>query len=124
MKTHPASLSAYLAGDLSTHDVAAVEEHLLECDTCWREVQLARVGARTAAASAESCPPELRLRVLELLVDASSREGREAPRRPDRRWLIGVAASVVVAAAVGTGAFVATRPDPLPRCRWQHRPPR
>lgn len=114
MTTHPASVAAYLAGDLTTRDVAAVEEHLIDCDPCWREVQLARLGARTAASSAEACPPELRLRVAELMADASSREGRDAPRRRDRRRLLGLAASVVAAAAVGTGTFVASRPAPAP----------
>ena len=109
---HPTPpLGAYLAGDLPADERALVENHLVDCDACWQEVQLARDGAAAAALAAETCPPELRLRIDGMLADALAREGRR-PRPVDHRWIVGgVAASAVVALTV-TGAYLATRPTP------------
>lgn len=50
----------YLAGELGRRARRWFERHLLECEDCWREVALARLGRRAAEELREMAPAGLR----------------------------------------------------------------
>jgi hypothetical protein len=52
--------SLYLAGELGRRTRRWFERHLLECEDCWREVTLGRLGRRLAEELREIAPPRLR----------------------------------------------------------------
>ncbi len=52
--------AAYLGGGLRPRAARAFERHLLDCEKCWREVDLGRAGRRLAESAREAAPPELR----------------------------------------------------------------
>lgn len=85
---------AYLNGDLRRATRRAFEEHLLECDDCWREVVRGRRGRVIAESARELAPHHLRESVrarVELLPVARHR----------RRWVwIPAAAAVVIGSVV------------------------
>ena len=47
-------LTAFLAGDLDSAEARQWDEHLLECERCWRAVREDRAGRR--AAQVLGCP--------------------------------------------------------------------
>jgi anti-sigma factor RsiW len=53
-------VAAYVSGELSPRDLHDFEAHLLECEECWREVQLNREGRRLAERAREAAPARLR----------------------------------------------------------------
>lgn len=53
----------YVSGDLSTRARRWFEQHLLDCEDCWREVVLGRRGRRAAEDAREPVPVGLRDRV-------------------------------------------------------------
>jgi anti-sigma factor RsiW len=52
--------SLYLAGELGRRTRRWFERHLLECEDCWREVTLGRLGRRLAEELREIAPSKLR----------------------------------------------------------------
>jgi Putative zinc-finger len=85
--------AAYLAGLLSGARRRMFERHIVECEDCWREVDLGREGRSVAESGRELAPQSLRERVR-----AAVETMAPSPRRP--RWVFGVAAITLVAAAV------------------------
>jgi hypothetical protein len=59
---HQPELNAalYLAGELGRRTRRWFERHLLECEDCWREVTLGRLGRRLAEELREIAPAKLR----------------------------------------------------------------
>jgi hypothetical protein len=54
----------YVSGELPRRVLRWFEQHLLECEDCWREVWLGRLGRRVAAYGREAATPRLRERVV------------------------------------------------------------
>jgi hypothetical protein len=97
-------ITAFLAGDLSEEEGRAFDQHLLECESCWREVQADRMGRLAVERLQETAPAGLRDRVslAVSLADSPVGTGRWRSRsgtvgRHRARSLI---AAVVVALAV------------------------
>lgn len=117
MNQQPWPLAEYLAGELGPEEHAAVDDHLVECDDCWREVQLARLGQSAAARTAQVTPDDVRRRVIHAVRDGNSPPGHHshlgwtAPSaRPHRRVrvLLTAVAAVLAFAVVGFGAGLTT----------------
>jgi anti-sigma factor RsiW len=53
----------YVSGELSRRAARWFEAHLLNCEDCWREVLLGRLGRRIAEEAREQVPAGLRDRV-------------------------------------------------------------
>jgi hypothetical protein len=53
----------YVSGELGRAAVRWLEAHLLDCEDCWREVLLGRVGRAVAEDAREAVPVGLRDRV-------------------------------------------------------------
>jgi hypothetical protein len=87
--------AAYLAGLLSGARRRMFERHMVECEDCWREVDLGRKGRSVAESGRELAPQSLRERVR-----AAVETMTPSPRRP--RWVLGTGAIMLVAAAVAT----------------------
>jgi DNA-directed RNA polymerase specialized sigma24 family protein len=60
---HDRLLGAFLAGDLDLAAARQQDEHLLECEQCWRAVQEDREGRRAAELLRQPAPPGLTDRV-------------------------------------------------------------
>jgi anti-sigma factor RsiW len=104
-------LAAYLAGELDPDAARAIDEHLLECETCWQAVCAARLGRRAAERLRQPAPTGLADRI-RLAIDVST---RPKPRRFRRRWAVLATAACALVAAVTAGLLVpghATRHDP------------
>lgn len=71
----------YVSGELSRRAKRWFEAHLLNCEDCWREVLLGRVGRRIAEESREYASPDLRDRV-RARVELSSEAGPPMPSDP------------------------------------------
>jgi hypothetical protein len=56
-------LAGFLAGELDPVDARRWDEHLLECERCWRAVREDRVGRRAAQLLRQPAPPGLADRV-------------------------------------------------------------
>ena len=63
MDGHDRLLAAFLAGDLDPAGARRWDEHLLECERCWRAVREDRAGRRAAQVLREPAPPGLADRV-------------------------------------------------------------
>ena len=55
--------AAFLAGDMSRRRRRAFEDHIVDCEDCWREVDLGRRGRALAESGRELSPQLLRERV-------------------------------------------------------------
>lgn len=100
MKHEPElNAAAYLAGELDRGDRVAFEEHLLECEECWAEVEAGRRGMLAAEQARELAPMHLRARIRESLAQA---ESPRPPRRSLRLW----AAAASLVAIIGISAAV------------------
>ena len=95
MDSHDRLLAAFLAGDLDPAEARRWDEHLLECERCWRAVREDRAGRQAAQVLRQPAPPGL----------------------ADR-----VAFAVEVAATARTAAQ--RQPCPPARSRWRGRPVR
>ena len=76
---HDRLLGAFLAGALDPAAVRQWDEHLLECDQCWRAVQEDRGGRRAAELLRQPAPPLLADRVAFAVEVAAA--GRAAAQR-------------------------------------------
>ena len=97
--------AAYLAGELSEDERKSFEQHLLECDDCWTDVDEARRGQAAVETLRELAPLHLRAAVR-----------RSSPLQPSaqrHRIMLAVAAAVALVAGIGAGIVLARRPaDP------------
>jgi hypothetical protein len=90
--------AAFLGGAMSRRRRREFEQHVLECDDCWREVDEGRRGRSLAESGRELAPQFLRERVRATVGSISP------PRRRIWAALAGVAALVVI--AIAAGAFL------------------
>lgn len=102
--THDTELTsaAYLAGELSEDERKDYEQHLLECDDCWTDVDEARRGLAAVESLRELAPSHLRAAVRRRSpLETSPRKHRVA---------LAVAAGVALVAGTGAGLVLARRP--------------
>jgi hypothetical protein len=131
-------LAAFLAGELSLADAPRWDEHLLECEQCWRAVREDRAGRQAAPLLRQPAPPGLADRV-RFAVELAAAEtiALRPPRHvmwPRWRWLaaagaLAVAMVVTVALLVPGGretvsmpaavAAVARYAETIPAARYQ-----
>ncbi|MFN2526850.1 MAG: anti-sigma factor [Actinomycetota bacterium] len=98
---------AYLGGAMSHRRRNAFEAHMLECEDCWREVELGREGRALAESAREVAPQRLRE-----FVRASVATVSPSPRRWG--WKLGLGLAITAAVLVPL-IWVAVRPEPQPR---------
>ncbi len=98
--------AAYLSGSMSRRLRKGFEDHILECEDCWSEVEVGRRGRSLAEEGRELAPQRLRERV---------RMSVEAMPAPRRRWrglaLGGAVVAVALAAIVATIDWRLERPE-------------
>jgi hypothetical protein len=115
---HDRLLKEFLAGDLGSAEAQRWDEHLLDCERCWRAVREDRAGRQAAQLLRQPSPPGLADRVafaVEVAAAARTgaprqsrlpartrRRGRHGRRLPSRRlgWRLVGAATFAVAAAI------------------------
>jgi anti-sigma factor RsiW len=104
---HHRLLTAFLAGELNPADARRWDEHLLECERCWRAVREDRAGRHAAQMLRQPPPPGLTDRVrfaVELAAAGTIAQQQHRHRmRLRRRWL---AAAGALAAAVAVTVAV------------------
>ena len=108
--------AAYVGGVMAPEERERFEEHLLSCETCWREVRLDREGRRLAESARESAPDELRAAVLAAVL-AAAHEDTVAPpgsRGGATSWWQRVAFVAAVLALVVAAAVARSVPEPPP----------
>ena len=86
MDSHDRLLAAFLAEDLDPADAQRWDEHLLECEACWRAVREDRVGRQAAQVLRQPAPTDLAERVA-FGVEVAAAGRAAAPRcaRPPAR---------------------------------------
>jgi anti-sigma factor RsiW len=100
---HDRLVKAFLAGDLGPADARRFDEHLLECEACWRGVREDRAGRQAAELLRQPAPAGLADRVafaVEVAVTAGTagqRPGRAAGRLP---WRLAGGGTLVLGAMV------------------------
>jgi hypothetical protein len=102
--------TVYLAGTLDAAERERFEEHLLACEECWREVQLAHRGRALAESLREVAPQRLRERV-RTAVAAASRSDRRRRRRP----MVAAAVAATVVAVIAAAVLANQRPTDQPQ---------
>jgi anti-sigma factor RsiW len=103
-------LAAFLAGDIGPAEARAWDEHLLECEACWRVVREDRAGRQAAQLLRRPAPPGLADRVAFAVEVAAG--GRTASRRRARpgvraRWRAGPGRRLRWPWLAGAGALAA-----------------
>ncbi len=99
-------LAAFVAGDLGPADARRFDEHLLECEACWRAVREDRAGRQAAQLLHRPAPPGLADRVAFAVELAAA--GTIAQRRPRHgmrlpwAWLAGAGALTAAVAVTLT----------------------
>src|SRR5262249_20527686 len=79
-------LAAFLAGDLDPAEARWWDEHLLECEACWRAVRENRTGRQAAQVLRQPAPPGLADRVtFAVEMAAAARTAAQRPTRPGFR---------------------------------------
>ncbi len=83
-------LAGFLAGDLDPAEARRWDEHLLECEACWRAVREDRAGCQAAQVLRRPAPPGLADRVA-FAVEVTAAGRTAAPGHPRRaarssRW--------------------------------------
>src|SRR5579859_1970571 len=117
MDGHDRMLAGFLAGDLDPADARRWDEHLLECERCWRAVREDRAGRQAAQVLRQPAPPGLADRVaFAVEMAAATRTARQRQARPAARALgrgrygRRLAGAGVVAAGVVATLLVALLP--------------
>jgi anti-sigma factor RsiW len=87
---HHRLLTAFLAGDLDPAKARRCDEHLLECERCWRAVREDRAGRQAAQVLRQPAPPGLADQVafaveVAAAARAAARRQPRPPARPGRR---------------------------------------
>jgi len=83
MDGHDRLLAAFLAGELDPAGAQRWDEHLLECEACWRAVREDRAGRQAAQVLRQPAPPGLADRV-RFAVEVAAAGRAAAPRRARR----------------------------------------
>lgn len=78
-RDHPL-LAAFLAGDLNPGEARRWDEHLLQCEACWRAVREDRAGRQAAQVMRQPAPPGLADRVA-FAVEMAAAARTAAPRQ-------------------------------------------
>jgi anti-sigma factor RsiW len=113
MDSHDRLLAAFLAGELDPGQAPRWDEHLLECERCWRAVREDRAGRQAAQVLRQPTPPGLADKVA-FAVEVAAAAGptarpRSRPaaraRRPGRhgrrlRWRLAGAGALAAGSAV------------------------
>lgn len=99
-----ADAASYLSGDMAGRRRRAFEQHVLECEECWREVDAARKGRSLAESGRELAPPHLREGV-RAAVSASTPAVRS--RRP---LVVALGAAAVLVLAFGVVLLTGEEP--------------
>jgi anti-sigma factor RsiW len=112
--------AAFLAGDLDPAEARRWDEHLLECEDCWRAVREDRAGRQAAQLLRQPPPPNLADRVSFAVQMAARGAGQRHARpgirprrraRPGRRLRWWLAGAGVVAAGLVITLVVLLLPD-------------
>ena len=103
MDDHDRLLAPFLAGDLNPAAVREWDQHLLECEQCWRAVREDRAGRQAAELLRQPVPAGLADRVAFAVELAAA--GATIPRQPGRgvrlrRGRLAVAGALALALAV------------------------
>jgi hypothetical protein len=97
-------LAGFLAGQLGAADARRWDEHLLECEQCWRAVREDRAGRQAAELLRRPAPAGLADRIaFTVEVAAASRPAARPPGRPGRRqawWRLAGAGTLAAGLAV------------------------
>jgi anti-sigma factor RsiW len=96
----------WLGAAMNNRQRRRYEAHLLECETCWQEITLARRGRALAEAARELAPADLRENIRAVIASAASHPWR--PRARSRRPKM-IAASSIVACALAA-SLIGTQP--------------
>ena len=98
MDDHDSLLDAFLAGDLGSADARRFDEHLLDCEACWKALRANRAGRLAAQVLRQPAPPSLADRVaFAVEVAASARQQELVAGAPGRlRWRLAGGGAVVV----------------------------
>ena len=106
---HHRLLAAFLAGDLDPAGARRWDEHLLECERCWRAVRQDRAGRQAAQVLRQPAPPGLADRVaFAVEVAAAARApARRQSRRRARPWRRGRPGPRLVRRVAGAGVLAA-----------------
>src|SRR5215472_974624 len=98
MDDHDRLLAAFLAGDLDSAASRGWDEHLLECEQCWRAVREDRAGRQAAGLLRQPAPDGLVDRVtFAVELAAASAPIPQQPRRGVRPRRGGLAAAGALA---------------------------
>jgi anti-sigma factor RsiW len=87
MDGHDSLLQAFLGGDLGPADALRFDEHLLECEGCWRAVRENRAGRTAAQLLRHPAPPDMTDRVAFAVEIAASERPQRQARAPGRLGL-------------------------------------
>jgi anti-sigma factor RsiW len=102
MNHEPDQLAAAYLDGMRARPRRRYEQHLLDCDACWREVSLARLGRGLAERLTEVAPPGTR-EAIRTSVTAAATEARPGADRRHRRRLVLATGLVGVLLALGGG---------------------
>jgi hypothetical protein len=91
--------AAYLSGSMSRRRRKALEEHILQCEDCWSEVDAGRRGRSMAEQGRELAPQRLRERA------RMSVEAMPAPKRRWRRFAFAASAAAVAFATAAVALY-------------------
>jgi hypothetical protein len=87
MDSHDRLRGAFLAGDLARAEARRFDEHLLECERCWRAAREDRAGRQVAQVLRQPARPGLADRVtFAVEVAAAARTNARRQARPPARW--------------------------------------
>ncbi|WP_216214789.1 anti-sigma factor family protein [Amycolatopsis aidingensis] len=114
MHHDPERFAAYLAGELTAHQQNQFEQHLLTCETCWRETHDARAGRLLAESLRETAPPVLRERIRAIATLPPAAPPAPSPRRrnqPPSLLLTAAAAIALLMLLLPSGS--PSQPTPL-----------
>src|SRR5712692_8670024 len=85
MDGHERMLATFLAGDLGPDEARRWDEHLLECEQCWRAVREDRVGRQAAAVLRRPAPAGLADRIAFAVEVAAAGSAVQRQARPGTR---------------------------------------
>lgn len=109
MKHDPEKAAAsYLSGEMIKRRRAGFERHIVECEDCWREVQLGRAGRSLAESGRELAPQAIREQVRAVIAAAPT---------PKRRWGLrwGTTVFAIAVIAVASLTYVTFQSQSQPR---------
>ncbi len=92
------SAASYLFGEMRGRRRARFEQHIVECEDCWKEVQLGRAGRSVAESGRELAPQEIREQVRALIAASP------LPQRRRLRW--GTTLLLIAAATLAGVTFL------------------